>query len=182
MYVSKHLEASESRVLNARIGPSRSAWRSRWSGRLKGEVLKSRTLPFAALKEGRTSRAKRDGEIGNRVPLVSEGVDLQGEDVSTPAVRDGLLHVPTARGGILYLLHQDDMMRPRDSPEHRATLWGEGSRSYFRGEIFATAGGEITRLGILAEKPDHPVDVALGEPLLISAPRRGCDHTSRNRA
>ena len=44
MYVSKHLEASESRGLDARIGTGRSAWYSRWSGRLSGEKLAEMAL------------------------------------------------------------------------------------------------------------------------------------------
>lgn len=70
-------------------------------------------------REVRLRGGKRGGEVGNRfaVPLVSEGVDLQGENVPAPAVRDRPLHAPTARGVVFHFLHQDDVMRPGDRPE-----------------------------------------------------------------
>ena len=71
------------------------------------------------LGELRLRGGERDGEVGDgtAVPRVCPRSDLEGEDVAGPAVCESLFHVPTARCKIFDLLHDDDVVRPRNCPE-----------------------------------------------------------------
>ena len=85
----------------------------------QGEKVKNVRVFQGLLGKVRLWRGQELVEIGHgfSVAGVSPGVDLQGQDVSAPAVGERLLHVPAAGGQVFDLLHQNDVMEPRNQPE-----------------------------------------------------------------
>ena len=63
----------------------------------------------------RLGRWERLTEVVDGLPLsgVSAVVDLEGEDVARPAVRDGLLSVPAPLRSVVKTLEQCDVLAPR---------------------------------------------------------------------